>query len=307
MSHQIKIDNQEEQELKQYFNRVLWDMQQAKHTLNKVLDNKIFLFQTQELLKDSMTYLAMIHNRYEHIPGINIQPVSVVYGGVYQRDIFKTGDFIRISNWYIRRFLSHELEEIIQERKKLAFLADSLNLEIAKLEENNLDWRITDAQINTLSKQRAPLKAQIDSIDFILYPSHLRELKPWYEQQYERVLDPIYNPETYLAPRGYMQKGVIIDSDTDPFLEKKFRLHHVFDNNPYFARTISMGDSITLQGQAIYNMKYLREDDSPWREGHFSYWSLNEKYLIVLKQESNIGETFWDYKNAYYVYEVIND
>jgi hypothetical protein len=306
MSHEIKLDIQKEKELKSYFNRVLWDMKQAECIPNKVLENKTFLFQTQQSLKDSLGYQTSIHNKHEHIHfDNNTQTISVVYGKVYQLNVSILADSIRISNWYIKRFWSNELVEITQERKKLAFLADSLNQEIAKLEDTHQDWRITNPQINTLRKRRAPLKAQIDSIDFILYPSLLQELKPWYEQQFETTMPSLYNPEGYISSAGFGQKGVVIYSNTDPFLEKKFRLHHVVDNNPYFAKTISMGDSTILQGQAIYNTKYLRENDSPWREGHFSYWSLNEKFLIVLKRESNIGETFWDYKNAYYIYEVI--
>lgn len=305
LSRENQIDLQKESELKQYFNRVLWDMKQAKCVPNKVLTNKIFLFQTQESLKDSLGYRTSIQNKHEHIPFGATQRISAVYGGVYQRDVSIIADSIRISNWYIRHFLSNELEEIIQERKKLAFLSDSLNLEIEKLEGNHQDWRIRDAQITPMRKQRIPLKAWTDSLDFLLYPSLLPKLKSWYEQAFGTVLNPHYNPEAYLGPRGYNQKEVIIDSDTDPFLEKKFRLHHVFDTNPYFTKTISMGDSSTLQGLEIYRAKYVRDDYSPWREGRFSYSSLNEKYLIVLKQESNIGETFWDYKNTYYIYEAV--
>lgn len=304
-SHENQIDLQKDKQLKQRFNRILWKVKQAECTPDEVLENKLFLFQTCELVKkDSSSYLTLIQNKHEHISFNKTPNISVVYGGIYQRDLSIRGDSMLISNWYIKQFSSNEIKEITEKRKKLAFLADSLNLEINKLEEKK-DWQLTQGTINALRKQRTPIATQRDSIDFILYPSLLLEMESWYEQQFEREINSPFHPESYLGLRGFGQKTVIIDSDTASFLKRKFRLHHVFDNNPYSGESIFMGDSIILEGQAIFNAKYIREDNSAWRDGDLFYWSLNEKYLIAVKRESNIGETYWDIRNTYYIYEVI--
>lgn len=305
MPHKNQIDFQKEKELKQLFNQALWDIKQAKCTPNEVLENKIFLFQTNELVKDSLSLLITVHDKHKSIPFTGNELISSIYGGIYQRDVSMKEDSTHVSNWYIKRFSLNEIREIDKQRKTLAFRADSLNLEIIKLEKDYRDSQTTRNPINPLRNQRNPIAASRDSIDFILYPSLLLEMKSWYEYQFDQVIPSPFNPETYLGPRGYNQKGIIIDSDTDPFLNQTFRLHHVFDNNPYYAKSIYLGDSTTLNGHAIFSAKYIREDYSPWGEGRFSYWSLNGKYLVVLKQESNIGETFWDYRSTYYVYELV--
>ena len=65
-------------------------------------------------------------------------------------------------------------------------------------------------------------------------------------------------------------------------------------------------DSLLLKGTDIYRLPVIEDDYSPWRQPGNTYWKLDDRYLLVVREESNIGETFQFFKRSYLVYESVH-
>lgn len=285
--------------LERYFNRTLKKIQQFPCSPNTDLQEKVFLFQTHEYKGDSLKLKTSIEDQFNTARSVDPGSACFVYGHLFQRDLSEN-DSVKISTWYIKQFTGNELKDVIRERNYYAAITDSLNQELAKIKAvQNRDWRQTDALIEPLRERRTLFLQIRDSLDFMLYPTLREELKPWYSQFNAEVLT---NPESH----QFSTTRRNLSSDQDVFLQKTFRLHHGFINDPYYGEFITPGDSIIRKGTDLYNSPVVADDYSPWRDPHLSFASLGDKYLVVFKTESNIGETYWDLKHSYFIYEVHN-
>lgn len=286
-------------ELEQYFNRSLKKIQSLTCYTNTVLQERVFLFQTIEYKGDSLGLRTNIEDKSDLNKPTNPKSTCFTYGSLFQRDLSEN-DSTLISNWYIKRFTGNELKEAIHERTSYASIADSLNLELAKIKAvQNTDWHVQDRTMKPLRERRTQLLQIRDSIDFLLYPSLKETLKPWYEQFHTEVLT---NPGT--ASFSTFRKQ--INREDDPFLGKTFKLHHGFVDDPYSGKSIVQGNSAIHKGSDIFNAPLVEDDYSPWRDPRATFCSISDKYLVVMRTESNIGETYWDIKHSYFIYEAID-
>ena len=286
-------------ELEREFNRLLLKIQLLNCTPNTSLPEKVFLFQTSQRKGNSTNRKMDIQTQSDLAIANDHEAICVTYGNIFQRDLSEI-DSVQITNWFIKRFTGNELTEAIQKRTFYASTADSLNLELAKIKAiQNMDWHIQDARMKPLREKRKQLLQIRDSIDFLLYPSLREELKPWYEQFQTETLT---NPGT--ASFSAFRKQ--IDRDDDPFLGKTFKLHHGFVDDPYYGKSVVPGNSAIHKGSDIFNAPSVEDDYSPWRDPHAAFFSISDKYLVVMKTESNIGETYQDYRQSYFIYEAID-
>jgi hypothetical protein len=295
----IELSKEESnQALKQDFNRMLQKIRPLTCKPNSSLHDKIFLFQTSQLKEDSSERKKTVQTTSDLIPENDPKAICMTYGNMFQRDLSET-DSVQISCWYMKRFTGDELQKAIQERTSYARKADSLNLELHQLELKKYyqNWRVQDAATKPLTQQRTNLIKLRDSIDFLLYPSLREALKPWYEHFRAEVLtSPIsFEFSTDRSP---------IQSDKDPFLEKSFHLHHGFVENPLYGNSICPGDSISVKGISLYQTPVIEDYDSPWKDPSLSFYSIGNRYLVVFKDESDIGETFQYFRQSYFIYEV---
>jgi hypothetical protein len=287
------------QELKREFNRLLLKLQLLNCNPNTSLPEKVFLFQTSQRKENSTNQKMDVQTRSDLVITNDRNAICVTYGNLFQRDLSENNS-VQITNWYIKRFSGDELQKAIQERNSYAFTTDSLNFELAKIKAvQNRDWQLTEALIKPLREQRMRLLKLKDSIDFLLFPSLKEDLKLWYEQFHAEVLT---NPGT--APFSAFRKQ--IQRDDDPFLRKTFKLHHGFVDDPYSGKSVVTGNSAVHKGSDIFNTPLVEDDYSPWRDPRAAFCSISDKYLVIMKTESNIGETYQDYKQSYFIYEAID-
>ncbi|WP_294674971.1 hypothetical protein [uncultured Fluviicola sp.] len=286
-------------ELEHEFNRFLQKLKLLNCNSNTSLREKVLLFQTSQLKGNSTNLKMDIQTQSDLVVENDPKTICVTYGNIFQRDLLEN-DSVQISCWYMKRFAGDELQKAIQERNSYALTTDSLNLELAKIKAvKNRDWQLTEASIKPLREQRMRLLKLKDSIDFLLFPSLKEDLKPWYEQFHTEVLT---NPGT--APFSTFRKQ--INRDDNPFLRKTFKLHHGFVNDPYYGKSIVPGNSAVPKGSDIFNAPPVEDDYSPWGDPHAAFFSISDKYLVVIRTESNIGETYQDYKQSYFIYEAID-
>lgn len=284
--------------LEDEFNRLLLKLQLLNCTPNTSLQEKVFLFQISQRKENSTNQNREMDIQIQSDFAIinDSKAICVTYGNLFQRDLSEN-DSVQISHWYVKRFAGDELQKAIRERNTYAFITDSLNLELAKIKAmQNMDWHIQDTRMKPLREKRERLLQIRDSIDFLLYPSLREELKPWYEQFRTEVLT---NPGT--ASFSTFRKQ--IHRDDDPFLGRTFKLHHGFVDDPYSGKSIVPGNSVVHKGSDIFNTPPVEDDYSPWRDPHVTFCSISDKYLVAMKTESNIGETYWDIKHSYFIYE----
>lgn len=285
--------------LEHEFNRLLLKLQLLNCTPNTSLPEKVFLFQISQRKGNSTNRKMDIHPQSDLAITNDSKAISVTYGNLFQRDLYEI-DSVQISRWYMKRFAGDELQKAIRELNTYAYTTDGLNLELAKIKAmQNMDWHIQDARMKPLREKREQLLQIRDSIDFLLYPSLREELKPWYEQFRTEVLT---NPGT--ASFSTFRKQ--INREDDPFLGKTFKLHHGFVDDPYSGKSIVQGNSAIHKGSDIFNAPLVEDDYSPWRDPRATFCSISDKYLVVMRTESNIGETYWDIKHSYFIYEAID-
>jgi hypothetical protein len=283
-------------DLEHEFNRFFQKLQLLDCTLNNSLPEKIFLFQTSQRKGNTTNLKKDIQVQSDLVVENDPKTICVTYGNIFQRDLSEN-DSVQTSCWYMKRFAGDELQKAIRERNSYALTTDSLNLELAKIKAvKNRDWQLTEASIKPLREQRMRLLKLKDSIDFLLFPSLKEDLKPWYEQFHTEVLT---NPGT--ASFSTFRKQ--INRDDNPFLRKTFKLHHCFVNDPYYGKFIVTGNSVFQKGSDIFNTQPVEDDYSPWGDPHTAFFSISDKYLVVIRTESNIGETYQDYKQSYFIYE----
>lgn len=276
-------------ELKKSYNQLLWKVIPLPCAPNDTLENKIFLFQTCEHLNDSLSLRTTIHGNQTAEKRTGDSVVSVVYGNNFQREIIKAGqnDSIQLSNWYLKRFSSHEIKELSQKRKTYSNEMDKLYVQFTGSKTYH-NW--STPEMNQLDS----LEKLIDSIDYLLYPTLSLELNSW---------NMMTNTAFGIVPNQTLR---MIQSANDPFLNQEFSLHHGYVDNPYKSKAYFIGDSTMLNGNQLYEAKEWKFEYSPWKEPRIVYWIAEEKYLIIQKHETNIGETYWDNKFTYYFYEMMD-
>ena len=295
---QLAEENREH-ELKREFNRLLLKLQLSNCTPNTSLPEKVFLFQTSQRKGNSTNQKVDVQTRSDLVITNDRTAICVTYGNLFQRDLSEN-DSVQISRWYVKRFAGDKLQKAIQERNAYAFTTDSLNLELAKIKDvRSRDWQLTEALIKPMREQRMRLLKLKDSIDFLLFPSLKEDLKPWYEQFRTETLT---NPGT--APFSTFREQ--IHRNDNPFLRKTFKLHHGFVDDPYSGKHVVPGNSAVHKGSDIFNTPLVEDDYSPWRDPHAAFFSISDKYLLVMKTESNIGETYQDYRQSYFIYKAID-
>ncbi|AEA45237.1 hypothetical protein [Fluviicola taffensis] len=308
-SYQRNIQLQRENELKRGFNNMLFKLKKARTITNEPLLDKLFLFQTREAGKDIALINSSIYPQIlnDSLVLVNPKVSSIIYDGVYQRDILRSSsnDSVQISNWYVKRFSAIEIAEISKERQLFASKIEVLNRQKLQRETSHQNWYSAHTEIENLEKQIDPLMHLTDSIDFLLYPSIYLELEPWYKQRFPGANNSEqFDPFLYFTSKKWFLNSVNLRLHSDPFLKQKFVLSHVLVDDPYVRKFIYLGDSTAIHGQSIFGSLDIEAAYSFWDDPHCSYFSLHNTYLIIVKTESNIGETYEDYKFSYYVYEV---